>query len=72
MQKFVSEALFKIKKTDACALAGNYAGWVPPLSYLLLNAMQRSLGWISDKGICIKSDLFYEAIICPPNHLKMS
>jgi hypothetical protein len=34
--------------------------------------MQRSLGWISDKGVCIKSDDLYEAIVCPSGHLKMS
>jgi serine/threonine protein kinase len=82
----VAKALLQIDKTHPAAVAGKYAEWIPPLSYSSLNAMQRSLGWIKEPteepaphstefvslGQCMKSDNFYDAIVCPDTYVKVS
>ena len=69
ISKAVVEALFKINRTTPAAISGKYSSWIPPLSYLPLNSMQRSLGWINESpataanstfaalGACIRSDV---------------
>ena len=69
--KAVAEALFQITKNSTAAIQGKYASWIPPLSYLSLNTMQEKLGWISE-GKCMRSDNFYNAVVCPAGYVKKS
>ena len=69
ISKAVLEALFKINRTTPAAISGTYSSWIPPLSYMPLNSMQRALGWINESpattenssfvalGACIRSDV---------------
>jgi hypothetical protein len=70
--KALVDALFSIDRTHYAAISGKYSSWIPPLSYLSLNKMQRELGWISEKGACMRSDKFYDAVVCPVGYLKLS
>ncbi|CAG9460527.1 unnamed protein product [Pedinophyceae sp. YPF-701] len=67
----VFQALMALNKTHPAAVAGKYAGWGLPESYMALRNLQDDLNFISD-GACTRTSQLYESVVCPPGFAKKS
>jgi len=71
------EALLRLKFPHPAAVAGNFKGWRPTLSYALLRNMQEEVGYISknpETGAmqCMREGSLWEALTCPAGHFKLA
>ena len=71
------EALLRLKFPHPAAVAGNFKGWRPTLSYALLRNMHEEVGYITknpDTGAmqCMREGSLWESITCPAGHFKLA
>jgi hypothetical protein len=71
------EALLRLKFPHPAAVAGNFKGWRPTLSYALLRNMQEEVGYIfknPETGAmqCVREGSLWESITCPAGHFKLA
>ena len=71
------EALLRLKFPHPAAVAGNFKGWQPTLSYTLLRNMHEDVGYITknpETGAmqCMREGSLWEALTCPAGHFKLA
>ena len=73
----VQAALLRLRFPHPAAYAGNFKGWRPTMSYMLLRNMQEDTGFIQknqETGAmqCIRGATLWDSITCPAGYFKLA
>lgn len=72
VSKQITVALEQMQPSDPAAIVGEYAAWIPPLSYFGMHQMQNRLGRIDPDNKCLRARDVCETVTCPEGQLKKS
>ncbi|DBB01954.1 TPA: hypothetical protein ACH3X1_000542 [Trebouxia sp. C0004] len=70
LRKAITEALFRIDRSDYAAQAGGYAGWTTPYSYNIVRTLQQDIGLLKN-GSCLGSNEIGNLITCAAGQIKL-